>query len=49
MASADHPHPTLFLKGKGFDVTEKVIAGAAHCAFDAHGEAMAVWGRSPGP
>ncbi len=35
------------LKAKSFDVTEKVLPGAAHCAFDAHGEAMAVWGLAP--
>lgn len=31
----------------GFDVAEKVIPGAAHCAFDAHAEAMAVWQSRP--
>lgn len=28
---------------RGFGVTTKVIAGATHCAFDAHGEAVAIW------
>ncbi len=31
----------------GFAVTEKVIPGATHCAFDAHAEAMAVWQSKP--
>lgn len=35
------------LRDKGFDVSEKVIPGAAHCAFDAHGEAVSVWAASP--
>jgi hypothetical protein len=30
-------------KAKQFSVTEKVIAGAAHCAFDAHSEAIRLW------
>lgn len=31
----------------GFAVAEKVVPGAGHCAFDAHGEAMRVWGDHP--
>jgi len=31
----------------GFAVAEKVVPGAAHCAFDAHGEAMRVWRDYP--
>ena len=34
-------------KAKGFAVTQKVIAGATHCAFDAHGEAMTIWSANP--
>jgi hypothetical protein len=34
-------------KAKSFAVTEKVIAGATHCAFDAHGEAMTIWSANP--
>ena len=34
-------------KAKSFMVTEKVIAGATHCAFDAHGEAMSIWSANP--
>lgn len=41
---ADIEGAVLALRGAGFEVKEKVIAGAAHCAFDAHGEAVAAWG-----
>jgi hypothetical protein len=34
-------------KAKSFAVTEKVIAGATHCAFDAHGAAMSIWSANP--
>ena len=34
-------------KGKKFAVTEKVIAGAGHCAFDGHGEAVGIWTANP--
>jgi hypothetical protein len=30
-------------KTRGFAVTEKVIPGADHCAFDGHGEAVGIW------
>lgn len=30
-------------KGRSFGVTTKIVPGAEHCAFDAHGEAVAVW------
>lgn len=30
-------------KAKSFSVTEKVIPGATHCAFDAHAEAIGLW------
>lgn len=35
------------LRDKGLDVSEKVLPGAAHCAFDAHGEAVSVWAAAP--
>jgi hypothetical protein len=35
------------LREKGLEVSEKVIPGAAHCAFDAHGEAVSVWAAAP--
>jgi hypothetical protein len=28
-------------------VTEKVIPGAGHCEFDAHGEAVGIWSANP--
>jgi hypothetical protein len=31
------------LEARGFAVTKKVVAGATHCAFDAHSEAVAIW------
>ena len=34
-------------KASGFAVTEKVIAGAGHCEFDAHGEAIGIWSANP--
>jgi hypothetical protein len=30
-------------KTRGFSVTEKIIPGAEHCAFDGHGEAVGIW------
>lgn len=30
-----------------FSVTKKVIPGAEHCAFDAHGEAVGIWSANP--
>ena len=30
-------------EGKKFSVTKKVIAGAQHCAFNSHAEAVAIW------
>lgn len=35
------------LRDKGLDVNERVLPGAAHCAFDAHGEAVSVWSAAP--
>lgn len=34
-------------RGKGFAVTEKVVANAGHCEFDAHGEAVGIWTQNP--
>jgi hypothetical protein len=34
-------------KGKGFAVTERVVVGAGHCEFDAHGEAIGIWSQNP--
>ncbi len=34
-------------QGAKFDVTTKVVAGAQHCAFDGHAEAMAIWTANP--
>lgn len=30
-------------KAKSFGIATKIVPGAEHCAFDAHGEAVAVW------
>lgn len=30
-------------KGRSFGVATKIVPGAEHCAFDAHGEAVAIW------
>jgi pimeloyl-ACP methyl ester carboxylesterase len=35
------------LTGKGFAITPKVVPSATHCAFDAHGEAVAIWSAHP--
>lgn len=32
---------------KRFAVTKKVLPGVAHCAFDAHGEAVGIWQKFP--
>jgi hypothetical protein len=32
---------------KAFAVTERVVPNAGHCAFDAHGEAVAIWNANP--
>ena len=34
-------------RGKGFAVTEKVVANAGHCELDAHGEAVGIWTENP--
>jgi hypothetical protein len=34
-------------KAKSFSVTEKIIPGAGHCQFDAHGEAIGIWSANP--
>lgn len=41
--ASDIEKATSDFSANGFAVTKKVIPGAAHCAFDAHGEAMAIW------
>ncbi len=34
-------------KTKGFAVTENVVAGATHCAFDGNAEVMRIWSANP--
>lgn len=34
-------------EGSKFAVTTKVIPGAEHCVFDAHGEAVGIWSANP--
>lgn len=34
-------------EGAKFSVTTKVIPGAEHCVFDAHGEAVGIWSANP--
>lgn len=43
---ADEQAAVAGFKGKGFVVTEKVVAGAGHCEFDGHGEALGIWGAN---
>lgn len=44
---SDEQAAVAAFKGRGFAVIEKVLPNAGHCAFDAHGEAIAIWTQNP--